>query len=752
MVSHVVALSRCGSKQPKLEEKVRRLGGKVLQRGRKVREGEHELRKQWRSVTHCVQWVYDEYTVQDLACAVMGKWVVSRKWLEDSIRQSRFATEGGYGTRSRPAHVRRTDTLFVSKRFLAREKRGEQWAATLRGLLALAGGCEAAGDAAASRFLLLAGKENPAAYSESPNVRTDAVFFTFDQITKWFRYGGDPSGYGTGANSSTTVQGYDTTTPVRYDPPSSIDFVRPTKQRGVEKKQQPATVPLPPVKELLTCLAPQAGDGRGSQRVIQDWRRRVGAEIDTNLRPVLPSRDRTAAEPPGKKRKAAPESLQPAGKRMREAGGGTRRSAEKQPAAREAAGRQPPADDRRRTAAGKVHDDVPTANGRRVRPPGGGGRERHRDAHDLPAGNGRRLDDKRGAADRERHHRDAPAGCDDFPTRNGRHFDAPATKARGHERHRDASAGEACKARAGDMQTGNGRCLDKRGAADRERHHRDALAGCDDSPTGNGRRFDASAIGTGKRGAAHRERQYRDASAGDHDHDDSPTRNGRPFDTPATGTGKRGAAHRERRRRDADGPGGSPTRNGRHFDAAATGAGKRDSAGRERRRASPARKAPDDPATGASRRRVTPRGGGGPAAAEERADGTVAAHRRASSTGTAADPRVKRVDGPPEEPPGGRQRFFVRRNPAARARRLADIDAVLCTTASEGASGPHLPGGPVRSGSRGSARFRGRSFEEIDADFGTREGKEIRSLRKVGVAYDDRPRAVACAAVPEGDV
>ncbi|KAJ9460913.1 hypothetical protein DIPPA_21748 [Diplonema papillatum] len=46
-----------------LEEKV---GGKVLQRGRKVREGEHELRKQWRSVTHCVQWVYDEYTVQDL--------------------------------------------------------------------------------------------------------------------------------------------------------------------------------------------------------------------------------------------------------------------------------------------------------------------------------------------------------------------------------------------------------------------------------------------------------------------------------------------------------------------------------------------------------------------------------------------------------------------------------------------------------------------------------------------------------------
>ena len=193
----VIALSRCGDeKRESFRHSVEALGGVLHQRGKRVSMDPIEVASTWHTVTHCVQWDEDEFTFQDIVCAVLGKWVVRREWLEHSCLRGVWCEETPYGTRLAPLRLDNTSALFITGKFYAREHRPEHWATCMKSVFKLAGGRADLTRPQDATHYLLSTRDDPGHYIGIPGTRRDAVGMTLREMTKWFRYGGAAEEYG----------------------------------------------------------------------------------------------------------------------------------------------------------------------------------------------------------------------------------------------------------------------------------------------------------------------------------------------------------------------------------------------------------------------------------------------------------------------------------------------------------------------------------------------------------------------------
>ncbi|KAJ9473225.1 hypothetical protein DIPPA_70134 [Diplonema papillatum] len=254
---HVVALSRCGDERQRLEETVRRLGGIPHQRGARVQAGPDEAHKEWGHVTHCVQWIKEEVTLQDLVCSVLGHWVVSKQWLDDSAREGKFLPEGPYGSKKAPFKLPVGSVLFVTHKFIVREKRAQSWAATVRTLFALAGG-NPDGTHKSATHVLHSVRDDPGWYIGVPGTRQDSIGFSLEQFLNWFCCRGEPANFG-----YTTVyyRPSGCQTPVQRDAlpraPSDVLTIVARPRRVPDVSTVPATRPSVSSRRTPTAEQPQ---------------------------------------------------------------------------------------------------------------------------------------------------------------------------------------------------------------------------------------------------------------------------------------------------------------------------------------------------------------------------------------------------------------------------------------------------------------------------------------------------------------
>ena len=201
VVSVVVAVSRCSdADRARILQGVTRLGGLLHTRGRRIEGGPAAVVSTWGGVTHCVQWEEDAFSYQDLACAVLGKWVLARRWLEDSLTLGTWAAPEHYAAAGdegrRPLELPAGSGLFVTGRFYARGHRPEHWARCVRSLFAVAGGDAHLPSPVGATHFLTHERDDPGHWAAVPGANVAAVELTLREATRWLRYGGDARGYG----------------------------------------------------------------------------------------------------------------------------------------------------------------------------------------------------------------------------------------------------------------------------------------------------------------------------------------------------------------------------------------------------------------------------------------------------------------------------------------------------------------------------------------------------------------------------
>eukprot|EP00754_Rhynchopus_humris_P003495 Rhum_TRINITY_DN11836_c0_g2::Rhum_TRINITY_DN11836_c0_g2_i1::g.47388::m.47388 len=212
VASVVVAVSRCSdADRARILQGVTRLGGLLHTRARRIEGGAAAVVSTWGGVTHCVQWEDDAFSYQDLACAVLGKWVLSRLWLEDSFLLGAWAAPEHYaaaaGVGRRPLELPAGAGLFVTGKFYARGHRPEHWARCVRSLFAVAGGDAHLPSPVGATHFLTHERDDAGHWASVPGASFAAVELTLREATRWLRYGGDASGYGRTRDSFSVVGG-----------------------------------------------------------------------------------------------------------------------------------------------------------------------------------------------------------------------------------------------------------------------------------------------------------------------------------------------------------------------------------------------------------------------------------------------------------------------------------------------------------------------------------------------------------------
>eukprot|EP00755_Sulcionema_specki_P002596 Sspe_Gene.118882::Locus_113430_Transcript_1_1_Confidence_1.000_Length_1680::g.118882::m.118882 len=245
----VVALSRChGEAYRRRAKQVEGLGGKVLKRERCVRDDAEEARAVWSQVTHCIQAVPDEYTLQDMACASLGKWLVPWSWLDQSVAAGHWLPETG--TRRPPLDLS-GKSLYVTTKFMKRESKALHWAKVFRLLFEMCGG-EAKATHPEATHLLVSSRDDPGWYVGLPGTRLDAVALTILQFVRWVCEGGDAESYGYSVATKVHTGVTLSDTPIPSDLLRAIHRSRNAPQKAQKAQKVEKLLPHVPARKART--------------------------------------------------------------------------------------------------------------------------------------------------------------------------------------------------------------------------------------------------------------------------------------------------------------------------------------------------------------------------------------------------------------------------------------------------------------------------------------------------------------------